>query len=572
MKSTVTHFSAKQFAVLLLGGILLIFPGVLGSATGAHCIFAPAAGVASAHIEASRVGVEILQQGGNAADAAVAVSMALAVVYPQAGNLGGGGFIVYRSAEGKNYVLDFRETAPAAARQDMYLDSAGAVLSAKSTLGGLAVGVPGTVRGLFRFHRRFGSLPWAKLLEPAIRLAEEGFVLNRYVSRSIRSAAAAFRKFPGSAAVFLPGGKAPEPGDRFYQKNLARSLRTIALHGERGFYRGEIAREIVKSVQMNGGILTVEDLKQYRAIEREPVVISYHDYRIITVPPPSSAGVVLAGLFNSLQTIDLGRFPFNSPQYIAFLSELEKRYFALRNQLLGDPDFIRMPLEQLYLPQFAARIVKQIDYRHPVPAAEISAQNLLGSESNQTTHFSVVDPAGNAVSMTTTLNGSFGCKLVAGSTGILLNNEMDDFAAKPGSPNMYGLVQGRANSIAPGKRMLSSMSPVVVTRHDSLIGLLGSPGGPTIITSVFQVLLNLIEHRMDLQQSVSAPRFHQQWLPDSVEVEKNRFEPAVLEKLKQWGYHIVQKNHLGDVEAIWRKQGGWSICTDYRGNGIPAGY
>lgn len=572
MKSTVKHFSAKQFAVLLFCCGLLLIPGLIGAATEAHRIFAPTAGVASAHVEASRVGVEIMQQGGNAADAAVAVSMALAVVFPQAGNLGGGGFIVYRSAEGKNYVLDFRETAPAAARQDMYLDSSGAVVSAKSTLGGLAVGVPGTVRGLFRFHQKFGRLPWAKLLEPAIRLAEEGFVLNRYVSRSIRSAAAAFRKFPTSAAVFLPGGKVPAPGERFYLKNLGRTLRSIALHGDRAFYRGEIACEIVKSVQMNGGILTAEDLKQYRAIEREPVVISYHDYRIITVPPPSSAGVVLAGLFNSLQTIDLGQFPFNSPQYIAFLSELEKRYFALRNQLLGDPDFTRMPLEELYSPQFAARVVKQIDYRHPVPAAEISAQNLLGSESNQTTHFSVVDPAGNAVSMTTTLNGSFGCKLVAGSTGILLNNEMDDFATKPGSPNMYGLVQGRANSIAPGKRMLSSMSPVVVTRHDSLAGLLGSPGGPTIITSVFQVLLNLMEHRMDLQQSVSAPRFHQQWLPDSISVEKNRFDPAVLQKLKQWGYHIVQRNHLGDVEAIWRKQEGWSICTDDRGNGIPAGY
>ncbi|MEJ2634772.1 MAG: gamma-glutamyltransferase [Calditrichia bacterium] len=529
--------------------------------------------MASADIHASQVGVEIMKAGGNAADAATAVAMALAVVYPQAGNLGGGGFLLYRQDSGKIYALDFRETAPALSGRNMYLDSLGNLQSDKSLVGGLAVGVPGTVKGFYQFHRKFGALPWSAVLEPAIHLAEDGFIVNEFLAERLEAAAPEFKKFPPSAAVFLPGGTPLKAGERLYQKELARSLKAIAIHGDQAFYDGEIAREIVKSTEQFGGIISLQDLENYQAVEREPIIIDYSGYNIISFPPPSSGGVVLAGILNSLSDIDFSRFPFHSPQQIALFTDLEKRYFAIRNQLLGDPGYVGMPLDKLLSPEFAKSVLARINYKNPEPASEISAAGLLDHESRETTHFSVVDSLSNAVSVTYTLNGNFGSKLVAGSTGILLNNEMDDFAAKPGSPNMFGLVQGEANSIAPGKRMLSSMSPVILTENNQLIGALGSPGGPTIITTVLQVLVNLINYHMPLPQAVGAGRTHDQWLPDSVYYESGKFENQTLNVLEHWGYNLVKRENLGDVQAFWRdNKSGWQVCSDPRGNGFPKGY
>jgi gamma-glutamyltranspeptidase / glutathione hydrolase len=536
------------------------------------CISVEKAGVATAELRASEAGKQILLQGGNAADAATAVAMALAVVYPQAGNLGGGGFLVYRSQSGEVYVLDFRETAPQAASHNMYLNAEGEVQSEKSRIGGLAVGVPGTVRGFYQFHEKYGNLPWNMVLQPAIRLAEDGFVVSRAFENSLNEERAKLERFPETRAIFLPDGKLPTVGDQFYQEHLARTLKAIALHGDNAFYNGEIAREIVKAIRENGGVMSLDDLENYRAVEREPIVIEYRGYKIYAVPPPSSGGVVLGGILNSLQFVDFKHYPFHSARQIALFADLEKRYYALRNQFLGDPDFVQMPLERMLSTVLAKSILEQINIRHPIPAAEISAEKLLAAESNQTTHFSVMDSLQNAVSVTYTLNGSYGSKLVAGSTGILLNNEMDDFAAKPGSPNMYQLVQGEANAIAPGKRMLSSMTPVVVTRGDSLMGLLGSPGGPRIITTVLQVLVNLIDYRMSLQQAVEAGRFHDQWLPDSIYYEADKFDSANLQTLEHWGYNLVKRDRIGDVQAIWRNATAWEVCSDPRGSGFPEGF
>ncbi|GAB4363265.1 MAG: gamma-glutamyltransferase [Calditrichia bacterium] len=535
------------------------------------CLVAAQEGVATAHIEASRVGETILQQGGNAVDAATAIAMALAVVYPQAGNLGGGGFLVYRSGEGQLYTLDFRETAPAAAHPKLYLDQTGKIQAEKSRIGGLAVGVPGTVRGFYQFQQKFGKLPWSTVLQPAIDLAENGFVLNDFMVRAIQENADDLKKFSYTASIFFPEGYAPKAGQRFYQHDLARSLRAIALHGDRAFYEGQIAREIVKTVQQSGGILTLDDLKTYRAIERSPLIFSYNDFQIITLPPPSSGGVILAGIFNALKMRKKPLPPSNSLEQIILLAELERHFFALRNQFLGDPQFVKMPLEQFLSPEFARKIFRSINFHHPVASREISFDQFLPQESEETTHFSVVDSEQNAVSVTYTLNESFGSKLAAISTGILLNNEMDDFTIKPGVPNAYGLLQGEANQVEGGKRMLSSMTPVIVTQNEQLTGVLGTPGGPTIITTMLQVLLNLMEYRMDLPEALAAGRFHHQWMPDSLYLEKNKFDGETLQSLEQRGYPVVLRNHLGDVQAIWRNGQGWQICSDPRGNGYPRG-
>lgn len=560
------------FFILALLLHLTSFPSKAEKGPHSRCITVDKAGVASAHREASRVGSEIMRQGGNAADAATAVAMALAVVYPQAGNLGGGGFLLYRQHTGRVYVLDFRETAPAASRHDMYLDSLGNVLWEKSRLGGLAVGVPGTVRGFYHFHRKFGNLPWETVLKPAVHLAENGFVVNTYIHQALRNAADDLKKFPSSRAVFLPHGSVPQPGSRFCQPKLARSLSAVARHRDTVFYEGYIAREIVKAVQQYGGILTLDDLRNYQAVERQPVEIEYGGYRIYAVPPPSSGGVVLKGLFNCLHAINPADYPFHSPEQIAFLTELEKHYFAFRNTYLGDPDFVKMPLDRLMSPALANDIVNRIDIGAPIPAEKIAPAEWVKPESQQTTHFSVIDPMENVVSVTYTLNGNFGSKLVAGSTGILLNNEMDDFTAKPGSPNLYGLVQGEVNSIAAGKRMLSSMSPVIVSRGGRVQGALGSPGGPRIITTLWQVLVNLIVYRMSLPDAVEAGRFHHQWLPDSLYIEANRFDPEVLKTVEHWGYNMVKSDHLGDVQALWRLNHRWQVCSDPRGNGSADGW
>lgn len=564
----------KLFNLIILISFLVFsnFPSFAQNNQNKKTILVQHGGVSSDDILASNVGVEILKNGGNAADAATAVAMALAVVYPQAGNLGGGGFLIHRSSDGEVFVLDFREIAPQKAHPKMYLNVKGDLIPESSLIGGLAVGVPGTVKGVYRYHQKYGNLPWYQVLEPAVKLAEDGFVIGKFLADRLKENEKYFKRFSPTSLIFMPKGKTLEAGDKLYQKNLAQTLREIALHGDVVFYKGEIGKEIAKTVRKHGGILSFDDLRSYQTIKREPIIIEYRDYTIYAVPPPSSGGIVINAILNSLKKLELNKYALNSAEYISLLSELEKLFFAFRNQYLGDPDFVEMPLEKLLSPAFAERVAKTIRIGHPKPALELSIIEYLGQESEETTHFSVIDSAQNAISVTYTLNANFGCKLVAGSTGILLNNEMDDFSAKPGSPNIYGLVQGEPNMIVPGKRMLSSMCPIIVTRDDKLVGVLGSPGGPMIITAILQTLLNLIDHHMSLDQAIATGRFHHQWLPDSIYYEKGKLNLGELKRLEQMGYGLVKRNHLGDVQAIWQSENGWQISSDPRGNGYPSGY
>ena len=535
-------------------------------------ILSPHGGVASADSLTSEIGVKILEEGGNAADAATAVAMALAVVYPQAGNLGGGGFLVHRSADNQIYVLDFRETAPAATSVDLYLDENGNIAPGSTQIGGLAVGVPGTVKGFYQFHQKFGKLAWFDVLEPAIKMAENGFPVSQYLAKTLRENEKYFKEFPPSELIFMPHGKILEKGDILYQENLAHSLKEIALHGDEPFYDGEIGREIVKTVQLYGGVLSMDDLYKYQVAENDPVVINYKSYTIYTVPLPSSGGIMLSQILESLKYGDLDSTAFNSAGYVSLLSELEKAYFGFRNEYLGDPDYAAIPLNELLSPQLARKVSEGVRIGHPIEVSQTVLADWL-KESEETTHFSVVDSSHNAVSVTYTLNDNFGSKLVAGSTGILLNDEMDDFTFKPGQPNIYGLVQGEANFIEPGKRMLSSMCPVIVTRGNELIGALGSPGGPKIITTVLQMILNLIDQKMTLDDAITAGRFHHQWFPDSIYIESAKFNENMLLELEQWGYGLVKRDRIGDVQAIWRADNKvWQLCSDPRGNGYPRGF
>jgi gamma-glutamyltranspeptidase/glutathione hydrolase len=534
-------------------------------------ITAPHGGVASADSLASKIGVDILQKGGNAADAATAVAMALAVVYPQAGNLGGGGFLVHRTTNGEIYVLDFRETAPAAITPEAYLDENGEVIPGLSQVGGLAVGVPGTVRGFYQFHQKFGNISWYEVLEPAIELAENGITVGPQLADVLKENENYFKNFPSTELIFMPRGKILEEGDILYQENLAHTLKEIALHGDEPFYDGEIGREIVKSVQMYGGLLSMDDLNNYQSIVRDAIFINHESYTVYGVPLPTSGGILLSEILESLKYIDLDSYALNSAGYVSLLSELEKVYFAFRNEYLGDPDYTEVPLTQLLSPTLARRVSESVRVGHPISISQSSLAELL-KESEETTHFSVVDSFVNAVSVTYTLNDNFGSKLVAGSTGILLNDEMDDFTIKPGQPNIYGLVQGKANLVGPGKRMLSSMCPVIVTKNGELVGALGSPGGPKIITVVLQMLLNLIDWGMTLDEAINAGRFHHQWIPDSIYYENGKFSEAVLKKLEQWGYGLVKRDRIGDVQAIWRMDDVWQLSSDPTGSGYPRGY
>ncbi len=538
-------------------------------------IIVPNGGVACSEFNAAQVGARILQQGGTAMDAMVATGMALAVTYPFAGNIGGGGFLLYYNAKtGKVTAFDFRETAPAAATPTMYLDSTGMPVAQKSRLGGLAVGVPGTVRGLAMAHHRFGRIKWATLLQPAVQLARYGFVVDSAFYRSLQRYRKGLEQFPSTRRIFFPNGEVPAPGTLFIQKDLANTLAQIARKGADAFYRGKIARLIARSVQQHGGILTVEDLANYRAKERQPVIFQYRGYTIYSMPPPSSGGLTLLGILKTLEQIPLAdKYERNSAAYLAFISEVEKYWYAKRNQFLGDPDFITIPMQEYFSPNGYRAALQQASQLRPFPARKLPAYRaILGNEHPQTTHITIVDAQGNMAVMTYTLNGGYGSKLVAEGTGVLLNNEMDDFAAKPGTPNMFGLVQGNANAIQPGKRMLSSMTPTLVFKGDTLIGGLGSPGGATIITTVLQVLLNKIDYQQSLYQAVAAPRFHQQWLPDSIIIEADGFADHTIQQLTRWGFRTVVRQSIGDVQAIWRSPRGWEIVSDPRGSGFPIGF
>ncbi len=528
---------------------------------------AESAMVVSGHPLASEIGRDILRRGGNAADAAVAVGFALAVVHPEAGNIGGGGFMVMRTREGQVRALDYRETAPGRATRDMYLDANGEPTE-RSVTGHLSAGVPGAVAGLTEAHRAMGRLAFADVIGPAIRLAREGFVIDEYRSRSIAGDSERLAMFPASRTSFLPDGGPPAPGSVLRQPDLASTLEAIRDLGAAGFYRGRVADLIVAEMERGGGRISHEDLAGYQAIWREPVTISYRGHTIYSMPPASSGGVTMGEILNIMEGYDPIP-PFGSPALLHREAEAMRRAFTDRNTWLGDPAFVDNPVDRLLSKSYAAELRTGIGER----ASATPAFDPAASGGSSTTHYSVVDADGNAVSCTTTLNNSYGSAVTVTGGGFLLNDEMDDFATAPGKPNLYGLVQGEANAIEPGKRMLSAMTPsLVLNPAGDLHMVLGTPGGPRIITMVYHVISNVIDHRMPLPQAVTAPRMHHQALPDSILVEREGFTEATLDSLRARGHAISPRDAWGDVEAIIRTQRGWQGVSDPRRGGGGAGY
>ncbi len=524
--------------------------------------------VVSGNPIASDVGKAILQQGGNAIDAAVAVGFALQVVHPEAGNIGGGGFMVIRLADGSVHSLDYREKAPAKATRNMYVGPDGNPTRASWT-GHLAAGVPGAVAGLAEAHKRFGKLPWADIVAPAIRLAADGFLVDEYRSRTIGSDSSRLVRFKASAAQYLPGGRPPQPGTTWKQPDLAKTLTAIQTGGPAGFYAGPVADLIVAEMRRGGGLITKEDLAAYEAKWRDPLSFQYRGHTIYSMPPASSGGVTLALILNILEGFD-PLPPFGSPELLHRQAEAMRRAFAERNASLGDPDFVQNPIARMTSKDHAASRRAEINLERATPTTDLTP---VADESLQTTHYSVVDQDGNAVSTTTTLNGSFGSAVTVTGAGFLLNNEMDDFTTAPGKPNGYGLVQGEANAIVPGKRMLSAMTPsVVLDREGKLLMVVGTPGGPTIITQVFHVISNVIDHKMDLPTALSMPRLHHQSLPDQIALERGGFRAETIAELERMGHKVTFRNYMGDVEAIIRTPTGWLGASDPRRGGGGAGY
>ena len=548
------------------GPLLGIAPG-WRYAGGARVTEAPSAMVVSGHPLASAIGRDILRRGGNAVDAAVAVGFAMAVVQPEAGNLGGGGFMVIRTAAGEVRALDYRETAPASSTRDMYLDPSGEP-SDRSLQGHQASGVPGSPAGLVEAHRALGRLSLAELVEPAIALARDGFVVDEYRSRSIAGEQERLARYPASRASFLPGGAPPVVGSVLRQPDLARTLEAIRDGGTDGFYRSAVADLIVAEMARGGGLITREDLAAYRPLWRDPIEVTYRGYTIYSMPPASSGGITLGEILNIMEGYD-SLPPFGSPTLMHLEAEAMRRAFTDRNTWLGDPAFVENPTDRLLSKAYAAELRRSIGER---ASATPRFEPAPGGGSS-TTHYSVVDAEGNAVSCTTTLNDSYGSAVTVSGAGFLLNNTMDDFAVAPGKPNMYGLVQGEANAIAPGKRMLSAMTPTLVLDSTRSLHLVtGTPGGPRIITMVYHVISNLIDHRMTLPDAVTAPRLHHQGLPDSLQVEEAGFPPATLDSLEALGHRISVRGYWGDVEAIVRTPRGWQGVSDPRRGGGGAGY
>jgi gamma-glutamyltranspeptidase / glutathione hydrolase len=509
---------------------------------------ADSAMVVSPHPLASEVGIEIMRQGGGAVDAAIAVQFALAVVYPRAGNIGGGGFMVIRNNDGSTAALDYREKAPLPADRDMYLDSAGNVIDGLSRDGHLAVGVPGTVDGLFTAHERFGKLEMRNLIEPAIRLARSGFPISGAEADRLNRYQESFRKYNQPPNPFLR----PEwrEGDLLVQEELARTLELIRDGGREGFYEGETAEAIVAEMKSGGGIISFEDLQQYRSQWREPVIGTYKDYRIISMPPSSSGGVALVQMLKMIEPFPIAEYGFHSTQAVHLMAEAERRVYADRAEHLGDSDFYPVPIDELLNPDYLAERMADFSPDSATSSRNIFSGEFLVRESFETTHTSVVDPQGNAVSVTTTLNSNYGSKVWVDGAGFLLNNEMDDFSAKPGVPNQFGLIGAEANAIQPQKRMLSSMTPTIVEKDGDLFMVLGAPGGSTIITAVFQVILNVIEFDMDLETAVRTGRFHHQWLPDQIMVERGTFSDNTRQALEAMGHSIEEIDYMAVVKAI----------------------
>ncbi|MFN7924988.1 MAG: gamma-glutamyltransferase [Bryobacteraceae bacterium] len=521
---------------------------------------------------ATDVAVEVLRGGGNAVDAAVALGFALAVTHPSAGNLGGGGFLLVRLASGETSFIDFRESAPAASARDMYLDSAGNPTRA-SIEGWKAAGVPGTVRGLEFAHRKWGSRRWATLVHPAIALARNGFTVPYDLAHQLDHGGAnrLLSQFPESKRIFLKGGALLQPGETFRQPELAATLARIARSGARDFYEGETARILAEQIKTNGGLITLEDLKQYRVAERKPLAGSYKGFEIITAPPPSSGGLGILQMMGVLEGTGYEKSGAGSAAAIHYVAEAMRRYYADRSEHFGDPDFFRVPGRGLLDPRYIARVRQSIDPERASSSEAVRPGKPADFEPSETTHFSIVDAKGNAVALTYTINGSYGNGVTVPKLGFLLNNEMDDFTAKPGVPNMFGLVQGEGNAIQPKKRPLSSMAPTILVKDGKPFLVVGAPGGSRIITGVLEVILNVVDHGMNVQDAIDAPRFHHQWQPDQLSLERG-FSPDTIRLLEQRGHQIARIESVARVEAIVIKDGWLQGGTDGRGDGKAAGY
>lgn len=538
----------RHFTFLL--AILIAFVGCAPEGTKKSREATPKyeAAVSTVSPEATQVGLEIMEQGGNAFDAAIAVQFAMAVTYPRAGNLGGGGFAVLHTKDGQSDALDFREKAPLKSSKDMFLDEEGKVQKDKLLLGGLAGGVPGSVRGMMELHEKYGSLEWNKLVEPAVKLAREGFEISSFEATRLNNYQEDFKSVNPDSIPFLKDEW--KEGDTLIQVKLAETLQLIADSGAQIYYEGSLAKAIANDIQSAGGIISEEDLNRYAAVYREPVIGTYRGLEVISMPPPSSGGIALIQLLNGAQKFAVHNWGHNSPKTLHIYTELMRRVYADRTTFLGDPEFYPVPTENLIEDNYLDDRFTAIDLEKKTNSSDIKAGKAARIESFETTHFSILDKWGNAVSITTTLNGNYGSKLWLPNVGFFLNNEMDDFSAKPGIPNQFGLIGGMANSIEPEKRMLSSMTPTIVTRQKEPILILGTPGGPTIITSVFQTILNVIEFQMDLEEAVNAPRMHHQWQPDLIYLEKGKFDEAVIDSLEVMGHEIYETPQLGTICAI----------------------
>ena len=534
-------------------------------------VLAKKAMVVSAREEASRIGVEIMKQGGNAFDAMIATDLALSVSYPVAGNIGGGGFMVFRKKDGTIGSLDFREKAPIAASKDMYLDENQNVNKAASKLGALAVGVPGTIAGLFEVHKKFGSLPFEKLIDPAIKLATNGVVVTKKQAKRLNQNKNYFRQANKGTIALDKNWKA---GDTIKYPKLAITLERIKANGRDEFYKGKTAGHLIDKIQKLGGIMTKEDLANYEVKWRDPITFTYKNHKIISMSPPSSGGICIAQILKGIEDFNIKQYTHNSTKYIQLLVEAERRAYADRSYFLGDPDFVHIPVNHLMSDDYIKNRMSDFSWEKATNSNALSHGAIPGHESEETTHYSIVDPFGNSIAVTTTLNAAYGSKVYVEEGGFFLNNEMDDFSSKPGEPNMYGLVGSKANAIASQKRMLSSMSPTIIEENGKLKMVLGSPGGSTIITSVAQTILNVLEYDMSMQESVTKTRFHHQWLPDNIKFE-TLFDTIVFDSLRKLGYSIDHTDSpiIGKVDAILvTPEGELEGGADPRGDDTAVGF
>lgn len=506
--------------------------------------------VVSARKDASDIGIEIMKKGGNAFDAMIGVQLALSVSHPTAGNIAGGGFMVYKLKNGTDGTLDFRETAPAGSSEKMYQNEDGDVIPGLSSIGGLAVGVPGTISAIFEIHKKFGSLPIEELFKPSIDLANNGYIVTKYLEAELNEKRDDFIKINGSSSLY---SKQYKSGDTIVNKMYANTLREIMNKGADGFYKGPVAQDMISTISKSGGIMTMEDLSEYKSVWRDPVRFKYKGYDIISMSFPSSGGVILGQMMKAIENFDLSEIEHNSPEYVQLLTEIERRAFADRSDLMGDPDFMKLPVYEFMDKKYVENRMKDFSWDQATPSSKIKPGEVIFNESNETTHFSIIDKEGNAVSVTTTLNNSFGSKVFVENSGFFLNNEMDDFSSKPGYPNFFGVVGSEANSIQPKKRMLSAMTPTIVLKNNKPHLILGSPGGPSIITSVFQTILNVLEYGMSVNDAVSSPRFHHQWYPDLIVMENEAYNDELNTILSEKNYLIVKLPIEEDTLGVYKR-------------------